>query len=146
MAKSIPALITPVVLKWARNLDAISTEQAAKHMNVPIETIESSENGEAYPTLPQAKKLAKYYRVPFAYLYLPDEPHKTKRLDKVDYRTFGNNGIAEYSRELHWLLRDIEERRDTIIELYKENGMKPKTFQITYPMISQYLLTISNLI
>ena len=29
--------------------------------------------------------LAKQYRIPFAYLYLPDAPQKTKRLEKVDY-------------------------------------------------------------
>lgn len=133
MAKSISAIITPAVLKWARNLDSITIEDAAEHLKVSVDKIESWENGETYPTLNQAKKLAKYYRVPFAYLYLPDEPHKTKRLDKVDYRTFGNSGIGEYSRELRWLIRDIEDRRDTIIDLYKESDTIPKSMQISYP-------------
>ena len=132
MAKSIPALITPSVLKWARELDSITVEEVATHLKVSIEKIESWENGDAQPSLNQAKKLAKYYRIPFAYLYLPDEPQKTKRLDKVDYRTFGNNGIAEFSRELRWLIRDIEDRRDTIIDLYKESEITPKSLQISY--------------
>ena len=132
MAKSIPALITPSVLKWARNLDSITVEDAAKHLNVSVEKIQSWERGEAFPTLNQAKKLAKFYRIPFAYLYLPDVPKKIKRLDKVDYRTFGNNGIAEYSRELRWLIRDIEDRRDTIVDLYRESEIVPKLLQISY--------------
>lgn len=132
MAKSIPALITPSVLKWARELDSITVEEAATHLKVSIEKIESWGNGDAQPSLNQAKKLAKYYRIPFAYLYLPDEPKKTKRLDKVDYRTFGNNGIAEFSRELRWLIRDIEDRRDTIIDLYKESEITPKSLKISY--------------
>ena len=134
MAKSIPALITPAVLKWARNLDGITIEDAAKHLKVSIEKIESWENGETHPSLNQAKKLAKFYRIPFAYLYLPDEPRKIKRLDKVDYRTFGNSGVDDYSRELRWLIRDIEERRDTIIEIYRESDRVPKSLQISYPI------------
>ena len=90
-------------------------------LKVTPEKIESWENGTEYPTFNQAKALAKQYRVPFVYLYLPDTPHKTKRLDKVDYRTFGNAGLPLMSRELRWFLRDIEERRDTMIELYKES-------------------------
>ena len=34
MAKSIPALITPSVLKWARELDSITVEEAATHLKV----------------------------------------------------------------------------------------------------------------
>jgi len=43
--------------------------------------------------------VAKQYRVPFSYLYLPDTPQKTKRLEKADYRTFDNLGPGEMSRE-----------------------------------------------
>lgn len=87
--------------------------------------MEAWENGDEHPTLPQAKSLAKQYRVPFAYFYLPNTPEKTKRLDKVDYRTFGNLGIGEMSRELRWFLRDIEDRRDTMIELYEKAELEP---------------------
>ena len=80
--------------------------------------------------MPQAKSLAKQYRVPFAYFYLPDTPQKAKRLDKVDYRTFGNWGIEEMSRELRWSLRDIEERRDTMVELYQESELEPVPFTL----------------
>ncbi len=77
------------------------------------------------PTLRQAKTLAKYYRVPFVYFYLPDVPKRTKRIDKIDYRTFGNVGDHfEMSRELRWILRDIEERRDTMIALYEANDQE----------------------
>ena len=86
--------------------------------------------------MPQAKRLAKQYRIPFAYLYLPDTPQKTKRLDKVDYRTFGNWGIEEISRELRWFLRDIEERRDTMIELYQETELEPLSFTLNLSLDS----------
>lgn len=131
MGKSIRALITPEVLAWARNLDSITIEDAASRLNIAADKIRAWENGQAHPTLRQAKELAKYYRIPFVTLYLPDPPKKPKRIDRVDYRTFGNVGVAiTASRELRWLLRDIEDRRDSMIELYKIDGRTPKTFPL----------------
>lgn len=69
MAKSIPALITPEVLVWARKLDAISIDEIAAKMKVQPQKIEEWESGTSYPTLSQAKDLAKQYRVPFVYFY-----------------------------------------------------------------------------
>ena len=128
MAKGIPAIVTPEVLQWARSLDKITIAEIAQKMKVDTVKIEAWENGIEYPTLPQAKNLAKQYRVPFAYFYLPDTPQKTKRLEKVDYRTFGNCGVNGMSREMRWFLKDIEDRRDIMMELYKEAEIEPTPF------------------
>ena len=128
MAKSIPAIVTPEVLQWARGLDRISVDEIALKLKVDVAKIEAWENGSEHPTLPQAKSLAKQYRVPFAYFYLPDTPQKTKRLDKVDYRTFGNWGPFDMSREFRWFLRDIEDRRDSMLDLYAEAEIVAKPF------------------
>lgn len=125
MAKSIPALITPEVINWARNLDEISIEETALKLHVDSDTITAWENGLQLPTLTQAKELAKYYRVPFAYFYLPDAPHKAKRLDKVDFRTFNNWKPYDTTREFRWFLRDIEERRDAMLNMYSEADLVP---------------------
>ncbi len=133
MSKAVRALVTPEVLAWARNLDAITPREASKKLNVKEDKIEEWENGASMPTLRQAKTLAKYYRVPFVYFYLPDIPKRTKRIDKIDYRTFGNVGnLYEMSRELRWILRDIEERRDTMLALYEANEQEiiPFTFKM----------------
>lgn len=134
MAKSIPAIVTPEVLQWARNLDQFSIEEISQKVKVSNEKILAWEQGEEYPTLNQAKKLAKQYRVPFAYFYLPSIPQKTKRLEKVDYRTFGNCRPDEISREFRWFLRDIEDRRDTMIELYKESELPIHHFSDKLPI------------
>ncbi len=134
MNKTVRALITPEVLAWARRLDGITQEEASKKLKVKEDKIDEWENGISMPTLRQAKNLAKYYRVPFVYFYLPDIPKKTKRINRTDYRTFGNNrDVLESSRELKWLLRDIEERRDIMLALYEANGqaVKPFTLKIT---------------
>jgi Zn-dependent peptidase ImmA (M78 family) len=128
MAKSIPAIITPEVLQWARNLDMIHIDEVSLKLKVKPYKVEAWESGSEYPSLNQAKQLAKQYRIPFAYLYLPDMPKKVKRLEKCDYRTFNNVGCTvSMSRELRWFLRDIEERRDTIFELYSGNEIVPKS-------------------
>ena len=131
MSKSIQALITPEVLVWARKLDNLTIDNAALRLKVDADKIQAWEDGKAHPTLRQAKELAKYYRIPFVTLYLPDPPKKPKRIERVDYRTFGNVGdVIVVSRELKWLLRDVEDRRDSIIELYSFDERKPKTFPL----------------
>lgn len=57
MGKSIPAIVTPEVLRWARGLDGISLEKIALKLKVDVSKIEAWENGSEYPTLPQAKNL-----------------------------------------------------------------------------------------
>ena len=129
MAQSIPAIVTPEVLIWARGLDMLSLDEISAKMKIKSEKITAWEQGIERPSIKQAKDLAKQYRIPFAYFYLPDTPRKVKRLDKVDYRTFGNVGATlSMSRELRWFLRDIEERRDTMIELYAEEEIAPNVF------------------
>lgn len=118
MARGIPAIVTPEVLQWARDLDRITIDEIAQKLNVDAAKVSAWENGNEHPSLTQAKKLAKQYRVPFAFFYLPDVPKRAKRLEKTDYRTFGNWGFPEMSRELRWFLRDIEDRRDIMIDLY----------------------------
>ncbi len=123
MAKSIPALVTPEVLQWARKLDMLSIEEVSSKLKISADKLSAWENGTEFPTINQAKKLAKQYRVPFAYFYLPDTPQRAKRLEKIDYRTFGNVGLLNMSRELRWFMRDIEERRDIIIQLFADSEM-----------------------
>lgn len=136
MAKRIQALITPEVLAWARNLDQITIEEASQRIKVNAAKIEEWERGVSRPSLRQVKELAKYYRVPFIYFYLPDIPRrKIKRIDKVDYRTFGNIGDSFIqSRELRWFLRDVDERRDIMLDLYKLEEKEPKPFNYRFPI------------
>lgn len=130
MARSIPAIVTPEVLQWARSLDGNNIDEIAQKLKVNATKVSAWENGNEHPSLTQAKKLAKQYRVPFAFFYLPDIPKKAKRLDKIDYRTFGNWG-PEMSRELRWFIRDIEDRRDIMIDLYRDAEIIPTALTLS---------------
>ena len=55
MAKSIPAIVTPEVLQWARSLDRITLEEIAQKLKVEATKVEAWENGSEHPTLAQAK-------------------------------------------------------------------------------------------
>ena len=55
MAKSIPAIVTPEVLTWARNLDQITVEEIARKLKTEASKVEAWERGEEHPTLPQSK-------------------------------------------------------------------------------------------
>ena len=115
------AFVTPEVIAWARKLDGINVEDAAKVASVKTEQIMIWEQGEALPSVTQAKKLAKKYRVPYVYFFLPSPPDKYKRPKNADYRTFVDTMFPTWpSPELSFLLRDVMERRDVMIEMYSE--------------------------
>lgn len=131
MAKSIPALVNPEVLKWARETAGFTVEEIADKMKVSSQSIAAWETGERQPTLSQAKRIAKYYRIPYVQFFLSEVPSKRKTINKEDFRTFGNIGVPfGMSKELRWLLRDIEDRRDTMISLYAEEEKEVVPFPV----------------
>lgn len=67
MARGIPAIVTPEVLQWARDLDRITIDEIAQKLNVDAAKVSAWENGNEHPSLTQAKKLAKQYRVPLLF-------------------------------------------------------------------------------
>ena len=53
MGKSIPAIVTPEVLSWARGLDKITVAEIAKKIKVDTAKVLAWEAGSEYPTLGQ---------------------------------------------------------------------------------------------
>jgi Zn-dependent peptidase ImmA (M78 family)/DNA-binding XRE family transcriptional regulator len=132
MAKGQKAIVTKEVLIWARNLDKIALEEAARSAGVKVNRLRSWEAGKDLPTIKQAKKLAKKYKIPFVYFYLDDPPKGSRLPRSTDYRTFKNVALDEkQSRELHFILRDIMERRDVMIDLYEELEYDTTSFDYT---------------
>lgn len=123
MGTSALAVITPEILIWARELDGYTIEEIAHFLNVVPAKVEAWENATLSPTLRQAKLYAKKCRIPFAYFFLPNVPQKAKRIKCVDFRSYGNSGsIGFMSHELCWLLRDVQDRRDVMVQLYETTG------------------------
>lgn len=57
MGKSIPAIVTPEVLRWARGLDEISLEEIALKLKVDVSKIEAWENGRSIQLYRKQKNL-----------------------------------------------------------------------------------------
>ena len=69
-----PALITPSVIKWARQRSRYSLKVAAKKIRVSPEKLKEWEHGKSLPSMIQARKMSQTYRRPLAVFYLPHPP------------------------------------------------------------------------
>lgn len=109
------AFITSEVLKWARSSAKISVEDAAKKASVPPERYLSWEEGKDFPTIRQAKILAKFFRRAFSLFFLPEIPKDFQPLK--DYR---RNDAEELDTASLFIIRDIQEKQGWISELFEE--------------------------
>lgn len=117
------AFVTPEVLKWARESAKISPEAAAGKLKVVPERIYEWENGESYPTIRQAKILAKTYRRPFALLFLPKIPK-----DFYPLQDFRRSGSAPLSTASVFIIREIQEKQAWMRDFLEESGAEKLPF------------------
>lgn len=148
MAQAQLAYITPEVIAWARKLDYITIDDAAKAVTVKRDKIVAWEQGESLPSINQAKKLAKKYRVPFVYFFLPSPPDKYKRPKNTDYRTFTYEAFLpnDQSSKLSFLIRDVMDRRDVMLEMYSELNYKTSPFDAIIDLEKRDELAIASYI
>ena len=120
MPKSVKALITPEVLKWAREKRIkLEIDYAAKKLKADPEHLEAWENGTEQPTFVQLKKIAKLYKTHISIFYLPEPPTDFQPL--TDYRVLPEH-LAIDEEQIYRLNANIVEayeRREMLIELYE---------------------------
>ncbi len=124
MAK-MKALVTPSVIKWARESAHYSLEAAAKKIGVKPERLKEWEGGKSLPSMAQARKMSIIYRRPLAAFYLPQPPKDFPLLQ--DFRTVGGKPV-QYSPPLVFLMRQIQERQAWLREYLKEQGQEELRF------------------
>ena len=122
------ALITPQILIWARERLDLSPAEAAAYLKTQPEKLQNWEQGKEYPTVNQAKEIAKKYKIPYVFFFLPEPPQNIKPPKNQDYRTFSNQPLMRQSIELKTLLFDIMQRREVMLELYNQMGIEFKEF------------------
>lgn len=126
MAKSVRALITPEVLKWAREeYIRLELPEAANLIKVSQEKLEKWENGDEQPTIRQLKDIAKKYNVHITIFYLPEPPKGFPML--VDHRVLGGSKIIDdqQSYRLKVNITEAFQRREILIYLYELLEMSP---------------------
>ncbi len=122
----VEALITPSVIRWARERSSLSLEEAAHKIGRPAEEIEQWEKGELRPTIAQARKAAEIYKRPLAVFYLPDPPEDFETLR--DFRTLPEGFSREYSQELGLLVRTTLYRQDWLKDFCIQEQADPLGF------------------
>lgn len=111
------ALITSEILKWARKSAKISVEDAAKKNSVSPERYLTWEDGIDFPTIRQAKILAKSFRRPFSLFFLPEVPKDFHPLQ--DYR---RDDSQELDTASLFIIREVQEKQNWISQLFEEIG------------------------
>ena len=120
MAKSVQALITPEILKWAREkYIRLDLSEAANLIKVSKDKLEKWENGDEKPTIRQLKDIAKKYNLHITVFYLPELPKGFPM--PVDHRVPPRSkGIDEkQSYRLKVNITEAYQRRDILIYLYE---------------------------
>ena len=127
MARTVKALITPEVLKWARERRIrLSIEYAAEKLNVKPERLRAWEAGADQPTFAQLKKIAKIYKTHLSIFYLSESPTDFRPL--ADHRklpeplTTDEKQLKELEEQTYRLNANIleaYERREMLIEFYE---------------------------
>lgn len=120
------ALISPEVLRWARERSQLDLERLAEKIHVQANNLERWEQGEAKPTFKQAENLAKALHIPFGFLFLPHPP--VEALPIPDLRTAGNHSAPSLSPDLLDLLADVQRKHDWYRDYLLEQGAEPLPF------------------
>ena len=126
MGSRSKALITPEVLKWARERAKLSLEEAAEKIKRPAEEIASWEDGSQMPSIAQARRASKVYKRPFAAFYLPEPP---KDFDTLrDFRSLPGEERGVFSPELELIIREAFFRQKELRLILIQEGVQPLSF------------------
>jgi len=96
--------VNPNILQWARDQSVLDIREAARNLDVPIETLYAWENGKGQPDTSTLRKLSKLYDYPFSYFFLdkiPEEP------PLKDYRGTPQDKRIPFSRDTRLALREF---------------------------------------
>ncbi|MET8438460.1 ImmA/IrrE family metallo-endopeptidase [Streptomyces sp900116325] len=122
---SIPALVEPTVLRWARESIGLSPLAAARKIKVPDDRISAWEAGQSHPTISQLRRAADAYKRPIAVFFLAEPPTTFDTLR--DFRRIEGAEEADWSPELHAEYRRAILQRQQLIELMELDEREPST-------------------
>lgn len=136
MAKSTrratqPPRVSGRVLAWARERALLRHEQVAEHLGlarVEASTIQGWERGEPQPSLAQARRLARLYRIPERWLFFDTPPDHYDDLGIVDYRTPNPTSLRKPSLNLRSAIEHALAVQAWVVEHRTSSGEPPCPF------------------
>src|SRR5436190_2941328 len=120
MPRSIPALVKPALLIWARERAGLPLEDAAAKANVEVERLREWEQGQDRPSIPLLRKLGEVYKRPIAVFFLPEPPQGFD--PQREFRRLPGLTPQKESPEFRLALRTALFRREAARELYQSLG------------------------
>ena len=124
-----PALITPSVMKWARETAGMSVEDAVARFaksvakSITVQTVKNWESGKGAPTYRQLEKVARVYQRPLICFYFP-KPPKEEPIEKK-FRTLPKERAKALPPEIRFLVRIADVFRLNLYELHEEKNPSP---------------------
>jgi len=125
MTASIPALVEPLVLRWARESVGLSPLAAARKLGVPDDRVDLWEQGQAQPTVSQLRKAAAVYKRPLGVFFLAQPPQDFDAMR--DFRRHVDATGGQWSPELHGEYRRAQLQRENALELFELEDDQPPT-------------------
>jgi Zn-dependent peptidase ImmA (M78 family) len=125
MAASIPALVEPAVLRWARETIDLTPIAAARKIGVQDDRVEAWEDGTETPTIAQLRAAARVYRRALAVFFLPEPPTDFDTLR--DFRRVAGAEAGRWSPALHAEYRRAHTQRDNALELAELDETESRT-------------------
>jgi len=117
------AYITPKVLRWARESAKMTLEVAASKVNKSAEQLNMWEEGNEFPTIKQAEKLAKVYKRPFALFFLTEIPNDFQPL-----QDFRKSDSKELTTGSIFIIREIQQKQNWLSEVMEESSEPELSF------------------
>ena len=116
MARSIPALIRPRLLIWARKMSGLRVHEAARKSDINEAKLLAWEKGEDRPTIAELRTLGEIYKRPIAVFYLAEPPAAFDA--QREFRRLPGLDPSEESLEMRLELRRALYRREAAAEIY----------------------------
>jgi Zn-dependent peptidase ImmA (M78 family)/transcriptional regulator with XRE-family HTH domain len=129
MSKSPFAEIDNSILRWARESSGLNLDSAARKVGTTAQILQNWEDGTAFPTIKQLRKLAKAYMRPICMFFLPELPEEPERIK--DFRRIPDVHLQEMSSALRFEVRLALERREEAIDLASDLGDEPSTIDLS---------------
>jgi Zn-dependent peptidase ImmA (M78 family) len=124
-----PALVTPAVLRWARETAGISLAELAAGLDQSVERIQSWEDGGEQPSMAQLRDIAGRLKRPTATFFL-QEPPNAKGRRPVDFRSLPAQELSPVSAALSLEIRLAKLKRDDALGLSEDLEIVPKEFPL----------------
>jgi Zn-dependent peptidase ImmA (M78 family) len=126
---TLPAIIQPPLLSWARKTAGYGLEEAAQKLHISSEKLLSAEDGSVSLTFRQLQQAAITYRRPLALFFLPAPPPAEQSVH--DFRLGTDVAGQAIAPSVLVEIRRARQRRNEVITLAHDLDSSLKTFVVS---------------